>query len=205
LTLRRADTRDASPEAGRLQIFSSRLASRTAQYLFADGAPPGTADADHRVLNLIVRTYYIARDSVSRPNFPALRMKSLTRSGGNVVFDEDEVMTGIEDLQVQFGIDSGDYDNDGAIDSGADVNEDGIPESSGRITRYVSPDFPNLERFTVGAVRIWLRVRADEPEVGFIDTRTYNYANTTYTPAGQDQKYRRVLVSRTVAVRNARL
>jgi type IV pilus assembly protein PilW len=205
LTLRRADTRDSVAEAGRLQIYSSRLTSRTSQFLITDGNAPGPIDMDHRVLNLVVRAYYIAADSVSRPGFPAMRVKSLTRSGGNLIFDEDEVMTGIEDLQVQFGIDTGDYDNDGAIDSGADEDRDGIPEPSGRITRYVSPDFPGLERYQVGAVRIWLRIRAEEPEVGFTDGRTYQYAEVNYTPSGADRQYRRTLMSRTVVVRNARL
>ncbi len=204
LTIRRAETRDALPEAGRLQIFASRLDSLAGQFVFADGNAPGVTDANHRVLNLVVRSYYIARDSVSRPGFPALRVKSLTRSGGSIGFDEDEVMTGIEDLQVQFGIDTGDYDNDGMIDPGADKNRDGIPETGGRATRYVAPDYPDLVRFQVVAVRVWLRVRADEPETGFSDDRTYRYADIAYRPAGADRAYRRALISRTIAVRNAR-
>jgi type IV pilus assembly protein PilW len=205
LTVRRVETTDSAPEAGRLQMFAARLNSRTAHFLFWDGTAPGGIDADHRVLNLVVRSYYIARDSVSRPGFPALRAKTLTRSGGNVVFDEDEVMTGIEDLQVQFGIDTGDHDNDGVIDSQADTDRDGIPEPTGRVTRYVTPDFPALERYQVAAIRIWLRIRADEPEGGFVDDRTYRYAEVVYTPAGRERAFRRAVMSRTVAVRNARV
>src|SRR6185295_5804118 len=134
----------------------------TAQYLFTDGNVPGTVDANHRVLNLIVRAYYIARDSVSRPGFPALRVKSLTESGGSPMFDEDEVITGIEDLQVQFGIDTGDRNNDGRSDVDADTDGDGRPDAIGAVTRYVSPDFGDLPRYVVGALRIWIRVRADE-------------------------------------------
>lgn len=205
LTVRRVETKDSAPEAGRLQIFTSRLSSRTAQLMFSDGEAPGSIDVDHRVRNVVVRTYYVAHDAVSRPDFPALRVKSMTRSGGRIVFDEDEVITGIEDLQVQFGVDTGDYDNDGLIDPGADADRDGIPEPNGRATRYVSPDFADLPRYQVAAVRIWVRVRADEPEVGFVDSRTYRYADVIYTPAGADRGYRRVLMSRTVAVRNARV
>lgn len=205
LTLRHADTRDAAAEAGRIQLLASRLSSRTAQYLFADGNAPGGVDSNHRLLNLVVRTYYIARDSVSRPGFPALRVKALSRSGGSAVFDEDEVITGIEDLQVQFGIDTGDRDNDGRIDADADADGDGLPDASGRVTRYVSSDFPDLGRYPVLAVRVWLRVRADEPETGYIDGRTYRYADVVYTPSGADAAYRRVVVTRTIAVRNARL
>jgi hypothetical protein len=205
LTLRHADIRDTAADAGRIQLLASRLSSRTAQYLFVDGNVPGMLDVDHRLLSLVVRAYYIARDSVSRPDFPALRVKSLTRSGGSPMFDEDEVITGIEDLQVQFGIDTGDRNNDGRDDTNADSDGDGRPDAIGRVTRYVSPDFADLPRYVVGAVRIWLRVRADEPETGFIDGRTYRYADVVYTPAGADAAYRRVLMTRTIAVRNARV
>lgn len=205
LTLRHTDTRDSAAEGGRIQLYTSRLSSRSAEFLFADGNVPGSVDANHRVLNLVVRAYYIARDSVSRPGFPALRVKSLTRSGGSATFDEDEVITGIEDMQVQFGIDTGDRDNDGHVDANSDTDGDGMPDATGRVTRYVSPDFPDLSRYSVAAIRIWLRVRADEPETGFIDGRTYRYGDVVYTPSGADAAYRRALIARTIAVRNTRV
>lgn len=186
VTIRRTETEDSAAEAGRLQVYASRLTSRTAQFLFSDGNAPGALDADHRLYNLAVRTYYVARDSVNRAGFPALRVKSMTRSGAGIVFDEDEVMSGIEDLQVQFGVDC-------------------LADPNGRTARYVNPDFADLSRCQVSAVRVWLRVRADDPEVGFIDDRTYRYADVVYTPAGVERAFRRILISRTVAVRNARV
>jgi type IV pilus assembly protein PilW len=185
LTLRRVQTQTSEAEAGRIQMYAARLLSQRAQLLFADGVPPGAVDADHAIHNFVVRSYYVARDSVAQRNFPALRVKSLTRSGSGVAFDEDEVMPGVEDLQVQFGIGTG--------------------EPAGQATRYVNPDFAELARVQVVAVRVWLRIRADEPEeVGFDDAQTYRYADVVYTPAGAERKFRRVLMSRTVAVRNAR-
>ncbi|MEJ1966738.1 MAG: PilW family protein [Gammaproteobacteria bacterium] len=183
LTLRRVETQTSDAEANRLQIYASLSTSRSAQSLFADGNAPGPIDESHRVHNFVVRTYYIARDSVGQRDFPALRVKSLTRSGTSLIFDEDEVMAGIEDLQVQFGIGS---------------------EGTGRATHYVDPDSPELSAAQVVAVRIWLRVRADRPEPTFVDSRIYRYANVTYTPAGADRSFRRVLMSRTVTLRNAR-
>jgi hypothetical protein len=156
--------------------------------MFADGNAPGPVDANHRVHDFVVRSYYVARDSVGQNNFPALRVKSLTRSGIAAVFDDDEVMPGIEDLQVQFGIDE---------------REDGARD--GRATRYVNPDFADLPRLQVVAVRIWLRIRSDEPEAVFEDGKTYRYANVVYTPSGAERHYRRALMSRTVTLRNARL
>lgn len=205
LTVRRAsiDPADA-PEAGRVQIHGSRLRSRSSQLLFADGVAPGPIDDDNRIHDLVVRAYYVSRDSVGRAGHPALRVKSLTSIAGTPAFRDTEVMPGVEDLQVQFGIDTGDYDNDGAIDPGADANLDGIPESDGRATRYVDPDFPDLARFQVVAVRVWVRVRADQPEPGFVDNRSYEYANVRYQPAGEEARFRRVLMSRTLTLRNAR-
>jgi type IV pilus assembly protein PilW len=182
LTLRRTSTREARPESGRLQAYVTRSLSQSAQYLFADGLAPGPISTDARVHDLLVRTYYIAEDSVDRASVPALRVKSLARVRGTVGFDEDEVMPGIEDLQVELGVRD--------------------PETNAR--RYVTADFSGLAWQDVMAVRVWLRVRADEPEPGFLDTKTYRYANVTFTPAGDERRFRRVLVSRTFVIRNAK-
>lgn len=204
LTLRRASTQPVDLQAGRLQIFASRLNSQKSQQLFLDGVAPAPIDDDNRVHDLVVRSYYVARDSESRPGFPALRMKALGSAGGAPAFTDTEILAGIEDLQVQFGIDTGDYDNDGVIDPAADLNDDGIPESDGRATRYVNPDFPGLERLQVVSVRLWLRVRGERPEPELDDTRTYRYADVEYTPAGEERRFRRMLLSRTIMLRNSR-
>ena len=201
LTIRRAETVVSAPDAGRLQVYASRLRSRSAQQLFVDGNAPGPTDADNEIHNLVVRAYYLSQDAVDRPGLPALRVKSLA---GGAQFLDTEVMPGVEDFQVQFGIDTGDYDNDGVVDAVADANADGIPESDGRATRYVNPDFAGLDRAQVVAVRIWVRVRADRAEPGFQDHRRYQYANVDFTPAGADAGIRRVLMSRTISLRNAR-
>jgi hypothetical protein len=204
LTLRRASTRPADLQAGRLQIFASRLTSQKSQQMFVDGVAPGPLDDDHRVHDLLVRSFYVARDSEDRPGFPSLRFKALASDAGGPAFVDSEIMTGIEDLQVQFGIDTGDYDNDGVIDPAADLNDDGIPESDGRATRYVNPDFPGLDRLQVVSVRLWLRVRGDQPEPGIDDRRTYRYADVEYTPAGEERRFRRMLLTRTIMLRNSR-
>jgi type IV pilus assembly protein PilW len=181
LTLRHASWTEESAEAGRVQIYSSRLAASAGAYLFVDGVAPGLVDAHHSLRNMVVRTFYIAQDSVQQAGYPALRVKSLGRRLGVPTFDEDEIISGIEDLQVQFGIDTG----------------------GGTVMRYVSADFPGLADHTILAVRLWLRVRASEPDYGFNDTQTYQYADISYIPSGRERHYRRVVVSRTVAIRNA--
>lgn len=201
LTLRRASTQPVVAEANRIQLYASRLRSRTSQPLFTDGVAPGPVDANNDIRNLLVRTYYVARDSEGLAGMPALRTKALGAGGA---FGDNEVMPGVEDLQVQFGVDTGDYNNDGALDPGADVNGDGIPESDGRATRYVNPDFPGLDRLQVVAVRIWVRVRAERAESGFVDGRTYEYANVEFTPNAAEQRFRRMVLSKTIMLRNSR-
>ena len=204
LTIRHADPQTSTPRAGRIQVYASRFSSRSSHLLFADGRAPGVIDTDNRVHDLVVRAYYVDKDSVERQGFPALRVKTLSERGGNAAFDEDEVMPGVEDLQVQFGIDTGDYNNDGKIDPGVDINGDGIPEADGRATRYVNPDFEDLSRYQVVSVRFWVRVRSDQREPDVIDNNEYEYADVTFRPAGEQQHYRRILMSRTVTLRNAR-
>jgi type IV pilus assembly protein PilW len=204
LTVRRASTTTSAPAAGRVQLLAARLRSRTAQMMFADGNAPMAPNIDHQIHDLVVRTYYLSRDSDDRADLPSLRMKALAASGGTPRFVDTELLVGVEDLQVQFGIDTGDYDNDGVVDPGADADDDGTPETDGRATRYVNPDFPGLDRSQVVAVRLWLRLRSERAEPGFVDARTYRYADVEYTPAGAEQGFRRLLLSRTITLRNAR-
>jgi type IV pilus assembly protein PilW len=205
LTVRRVATQPAAAAvAGRLQIYAPRLRSRTAHFMFADGTAPGVVNADNQLFDFVVRRYYISQDSVGRPGYPSLRVKTLTNNAGGPFFRDEELMPGIEDLQVQFGIDTGDYNGDGNIDPGFDVNDDTIPESNGRATRYVDSNFPGLDRFQIVAVRVWIRARADQPEVGYTDNKEYVYANRRFQPNATERGYRRVLMSRTITLRNAR-
>jgi type IV pilus assembly protein PilW len=204
LTVRHADPQTTTPQAGRIQVYASRFSSRSSHLLFADGRAPGVIDADNRIHNLVVRSYYVDKDSVENEGFPALRVKTLSQRSGNVAFDEDEVMPGVEDLQVQFGIDTGDYNRDGNIDAGVDINGDGIPETDGRATRYVNPDFADINRYQVVSVRFWVRVRSNQREPDAVDNNEYKYADVTFRPTGEQQHYRRILMSRTVTLRNAR-
>jgi type IV pilus assembly protein PilW len=209
LTIRRASTPPANgvgaAVATRLQVLVSRL-SPTNQYLFADGSLPTTPALKAnqvQVRDLIVRTYYVAANSTS-PNvagLPALRVKALADGPAFPDSADTEVMRGVEDMQVQFGIDTGDYDGNGTIDAGRDSNGDGIPDApNGVATRYVNADALPVG-FQVVSVRIWLLVRAETPEQGFVNNRRYVYADRDFTV---NDGFRRVLMSRTIQLRNTR-
>ncbi|MEM9057989.1 MAG: PilW family protein, partial [Pseudomonadota bacterium] len=100
----------------------------------------------------------------------------------------------VEDLQIQFGIDTD------------------LRGQPGRhsVNRYINADNPLLDPADpafnpdnrVIAVRVWLLMRADTPELGFVDDRTYVYGDREFTPEGDDAAFRRLLVSRTIFLRN---
>ncbi|MBC8024357.1 MAG: PilW family protein [Steroidobacteraceae bacterium] len=179
LTLRHASLAPSAPRAGRLQIYSRRLDSQSPMDLFGDGRAPGSVDENHAVRDLEVRTYYIANDSVGRPGWPALRVKALTESGGAAQFRDEEVTPGVEDLQVELG----------------------VAGSDGRAV-YVAPDDPMVRTARIVAVRLWLRVRADSTESGFTDARPLGYASHVFQPTALESRQRRMLMERTVALRN---
>lgn len=184
LTLRHASLDVTKPLAGRLQLYSRRLESQAAGELFADGRSPGPTDANAEVRDLEVRKYYIANDSVDRRAWPALRVKALTESRGAAQFRDEEVLPGVEDLQVELGVrDPGDIE--------------------GRLS-FVAPDFPELRTRTVVAVRLWLRIRADRTEAGYFDARPLRYADVEFVPGELESRQRRMLVQRTIALRNPR-
>lgn len=185
LTLRFASRNTAAPHAGRLQVYSQELSALGPLVLFADGRAPGPLDAGHTVRDLEVRTYYIANNSVDRPGWPALRVKALTESRGAAQFRDEEILPGVEDLQVEFGV--------ALRDAGGAAH-----------LQYVAPDAALLREGRIVALRLWLRIRSDATEHDFEDDRELSYANVRFTPSPLEAKQRRMLVERTVALRNAR-
>jgi prepilin-type N-terminal cleavage/methylation domain-containing protein len=176
LTLRRASTLRASPDPGRFQLLVDRSDERR-RWILADGtAPTDTTMTADRVEwhDLLVNSYYISNDSVGMPGMPALRVKSLTRISGRPALVDTEVMPGIEDLQLQWVTDSGVYEPD---------------------------SLPATERIRM--VQLWLRVRATTSEPGYRDTQSYRYANVVAIPGATEQSFRRMLISRRFALRNA--
>ncbi len=124
------------------------------------------------------------------------------------------MISGVEDMQVQFGIDLGrDADNNGVVD---DVDDNGVPDSyTGIASQYVNPNAVPATALVV-SVRFWLLIRSETAEQGFVDRNTYQYGDrltangttTTLVAAGAGKAYRpgdnfrRLLVSRTVQLRN---
>jgi len=200
LTLRHSGTEKVDPEEGRLQIYSHRLFTEN-QRLIMDGKVPypGLVDDVAEVRDYFMRTYYVAQDSEGRPNLPALRVKQITSKDNEGSWDDQEVVRGVEDIQIELGVDPGDLGADGTVKM-----ENGIASLvNGNVARYVKPGDDVLKSGQVVAVRLWVRVRAEEAEQGFADQRIYNYASVKdFRPA---DGFRRVVMSRTIFLRNTRL
>jgi hypothetical protein len=199
LTIRRSGVEKADPTAGRIQIASRRTKTDDTR-LFANGVSPfAVIDKESEVRDFFMKTFYVSPDSDGRPFLPSLRLKQIIAKAGSGVWDDQEVVRGVEDLQVELGVDPGvDLDGDGIVDKNSRGFAVGV---NGDVARYVSPSDAILTSGQVVTVRIWIRVRAEEPEAGFIDNRSYKYAGVDFQPK---DGFRRVLMSRTIFVRNTR-
>lgn len=193
LVIRRvAEDPDPAPDAGTLYVQSARF--QNSQLFIGPAVPPGYLAATSQSHQLFVNGYYVSQQStLSTPGnpFPSLRMKTLSTVGGAPTIVDQEVLPGVEDMQVQYGIDT---------DAPGDPNR-------GSIDRYVNAGDPLLNPVlnpdvVVLAVRLWLRVRAERRENGFTDTANYVYADQNIAPF--NDAFRRVVVSKTIYLRNAR-
>jgi type IV pilus assembly protein PilW len=193
LVVRRVTEDVVAPAAGWMSIQSARYQDST---IFVGAAIPTAVDylpgtsATHRA---VVNGYYVSPTSsldTAGNAVPALRRKELTV--GPAIQDV-EVLAGVEDMQIQFGVDTDLIDAPGR----------------GSIDRYVNPGDPiitpgnaaYIPTSEILAVRVWLLVRAERVENGFTDTNNYVYANRNVTP---NDGFRRSLVSKTIYLRNAR-
>jgi type IV pilus assembly protein PilW len=205
LTIRRASTvNQLAFTNGRLQLCSDRGVN---SLLFSNAgicvpAPVG------QINDIIVNAYYVDRNSAQAVGLPSLRRKALAVGPA---FIDEEVIAGVEDMQVQFGVET--------INNA--VGAIGQPQN------YIDPAALAANQQVV-AVRVWLLIRSDTPDVGFSDDRQYAYggrncangvtadlnnagnATQCYQPSVSAdntingvKRFRRILVTRTFYLRDA--
>lgn len=124
LILRRAGNDASAPEAGRLQLETNLRAATLA----ANGV--GRLGPDAHWHDLEVGIYYISADSTGRNAWPSLRRKRLV-GGTRPAFQDEELVSGIADLQIKIGLDEP-ADADAAVDRWIAPGEprlDGIPRA----------------------------------------------------------------------------
>jgi type IV pilus assembly protein PilW len=207
LTIRRASVlTQAAFTDGILQLCSGRGANNQIFSVagICDPTPIG------QINNLIVNAYYVDQNSAQAAGLPSLRRKALA---AGPVFVDEEVIAGVEDMQVQFGVE--------------DISPDPAIGALGQPSRYLNPA-ALLATQQVVAVRIWLLIRSDTPEPGFSDDRCYEYASRVcangvtaalnnvgtatlgFQPSSSAdntftsiKRFRRLLISRTMYLRDA--
>jgi hypothetical protein len=156
----------------RVYLISNPLTGEL--FIGGDPLPAGYA-ADDPVNELVTNAYYVSPESSAGDGVPSLRRMVLA-AGPSI--DDEELVPGVEDMQVQLGIDT---DADGSVNS------------------YVNPGNALLAGAQIIAVRLWLRLRATKAEVAFADDATYEYAGHSVAP---DDGLRRLVVARTIQLRN---
>ena len=189
LVVRHVSAQQAAPAAGQLQIRSDLGVSE----VFNGGADPGGYGPLAETHDLVVNIYYVDSGSNLDPNLPSLRRWTLNNAG---VLVDEELIAGVENMQVQFGIDE---------------------NGSGSVTRYVDSDdpiitpgaggfLPNAEILTA---RIWLLMRSDTPEPSYTDVGPYLPIDGDLGPlvpgaAGYPVTARRQQITKTINLRNNR-
>ncbi|MCL4781082.1 MAG: PilW family protein [Gammaproteobacteria bacterium] len=183
LTLRHAEPWtggvEPAPEAGRLQVQTSLSQGR----IFNDGAVPdlGTESATH---NVVLSTYYVNERSSFDTSQPSLRRLTLRANGS---LGEDEVIPGVENLQVQLGIDT---DGDGSVN------------------RYVDGDDPLVTvDAAIIAVRLWMLVSTPADDRAWSDTGSYptpdaDLGDLVAGTADYPADARRMQISKTIYLNN---
>ncbi len=168
-------------------------------FVGSSGIPAGFTAANSLTHELVVSGYYVSAQSSLGANIPSLRRRFLDNGAGGPTLSDEEILPGVEDLQIEFGIDT---DLPGTVNRGS-------------VNRYVNPDNVIIDPTNVGfdpnaqilAVRLWLLVRAELAENGYVDANVgniYAYADRDWGGAPAPTNVRRVLVSKTIFLRNAR-
>ena len=187
LVVRHVSGQPTLPQAGLVQVQSGRIAAA----MFNDGiAPIGIIPAPPRsdTHDLIVHAYYVDQQSSLGVNIPSLRRQTLVNGG---VIQDQEMIPGVENLQIQFGVDT---NNDGNVE------------------RYVDTDSPILDPLSVGfipgaevlSVRVWMLVRATQQENLYNDAGPYIPPDADLGAIAPNDAFRRLQVSSTVFLRNHR-
>jgi len=177
---------NTNPKNDVVQIRSN---SRRGAFFDKDTDPGSTVMEHDQVFDVSFSAYYISNESKYDDSLPSLRRLSLK---GNSIEDQ-EIIPGVENLQVQFGID--------------------IAPIDGQIDMYVNGDDPRINSGAIISARLWLLVRSEKNEAGqgYTDNRgpyvTPDAGIDPIDPLGEDAAdypptYRRMALNKTIVLRN---
>lgn len=157
--------------------------------LFSNGVKPFGAVPSTN--NVSINVYYVSDQSSFDPTLPSLRRLTL---GPNAEFDDQEVIPGIENLQVQLGIDT---NRDGSVDRYVDGDH-----------VLVTPGAPGFDpNGQVIAVRLWMLVGLPSDDPGWLDEKRYptpdaGLGELAAGSAAYPARFRRLQVSKTIFLNN---
>lgn len=184
LTVRYGNPSSGTPYTG--TAYYIRTTRTSGDILLGPAGPVGASPTtDHE---LTAHVYYVTDSSTATEcensggdALPALARETLVSSGASVGHPtKEELITGIEELQFQFGVDT---NGDGTLDEYRNASELTLADWS-----------------KVRTVRFWVLVRDDCEDQSYTDGASYAMGNLpTYSPGDH---YRRALYTTTVALRN---
>ena len=180
LIIRRTSANQTAPVAGKVQVQTTRIGGQ----IFSNGVvPAGYAAAPlSETHDLYVNAYYIGEvipSPIGNRQW-ALYRQTLQAGGAGGTIANQQIVAGITDLQVQFGLDTNG-------DNNADV--------------YVDPGAAELAIGRIVSVKLWLLGEADDPEQGYVNNTVYTLGSHVDGPYNDSR--RRMLISKTISVRNA--
>lgn len=111
--------------------------------------------------------YFVANNSNTGDGIPTLKRAELGTVDGALGMTVVPLVEGIENLQIEYGIDTG---------------SDGVPDAYG-----AAPTTPGNWRNTV-AVKLYLLARNHTPSQGYTDTKSYQLGANTVAAAGDHYK-----------------
>lgn len=154
--------------------------------LFVGATPPKLDAYEKSALTsnheLHAYAYYISNfTDVAGDNIPSLRRASLVNAPS---IQSQMLVSGVVDLQVQFGVDT---------------------TGDGMVNRYDSPATVTTDNnwLNVYSAKIWLLMRTDKMQEGVNTAKSFDIAGTTVSKGGQGG-YRYFMVSSVVDMRNLR-
>lgn len=189
LVVRRAnEVRATSLDMNRIHLQTSRIQGELFVPTCSTASnptciPSGYLPPVSQSSQLEVHAYYVSQQSTLRNDVPSLRRKVIGNVNSDATFiGDEEIVAGVEHMQVLLG-----------IDTNGDTN----------IDLYVNPGAVPAAARVVSAT-IWLRIRSEERDFGHRDDNAYQYGDMAAAEKPNDN-YRRIVVTRTIQLRNTRV
>lgn len=170
-----------------------------------DTAPDFSGDTNDAFTNnyqLNARAYYISDyTDTAGDGIPSLRRIELQASSAGPVLVDQLLMPGVENLQIQFGIDTDDDEEIDQYVNAANVSAQSVTDTNAANREIAKQDWSGIK-----AVKIWTLVRAELQEKDFSTASAsgtgYELGGFTIPDSDLNDGYRRILLSNVIRTRN---